>query len=312
MNPKKHKYFFAIFYSIFLITLTNYFLLKTYVIAETYQIIETSEASSMSESSKQDPWTSLSSSENAGEIISNSTEYQDENIKITISTLREYDTDIYIADVYVDDISYLQSAFADNSYGRNVSEDTSQIAAENDAILAINGDYYGFRNNGYVLRNGVLYRDTAQTTATEDLVIYDDGNFDIVGESAGDPTELLQDGALQIYSFGPGLIDDGELMVDSSSEISGKSMNSNPRTAIGMIEPGHYIFIVSDGRTTASAGLSLYELASVMKDYGVTVGYNLDGGGSSTMVFQWEVINNPTSGRGITERAVSDIIYIGY
>ncbi len=45
-----------------------------------------------------------------------------------------------------------------------------------------------------------------------------------------------------------------------------------------MIEPLHYVFVVSDGRTTESAGLSLYELASVMQEYGCTVAYNLDGG----------------------------------
>jgi exopolysaccharide biosynthesis protein len=78
-----------------------------------------------------------------------------------------------------------------------------------------------------------------------------------------------------------------------------------------MIDALHYIFVVSDGRTSQSAGLTLLQLAEVMQEYGCTVAYNLDGGGSSTMVFNGEVINNPTDGRSFGERKVSDIIYIG-
>ena len=90
-------------------------------------------------------------------------------------------------------------------------------------------------------------------------------------------------------------------------------MASNPRTAIGQIDELHYVFVVSDGRTSASDGLSLYELASFMSELGVRTAYNLDGGGSSTMVFNGRVVNNPTTnGRSISERSVSDIVYIGY
>lgn len=87
-------------------------------------------------------------------------------------------------------------------------------------------------------------------------------------------------------------------------------MTSNPRTAIGQISALHYLVIVSDGRTSESAGLTLYQLATLFAQRGCTVAYNLDGGGSSTMVFNGNVVNNPTSGRSITERAVSDIVYI--
>ena len=91
-----------------------------------------------------------------------------------------------------------------------------------------------------------------------------------------------------------------------------RSMTSNPRTAIGQIGSLHYAFVVTDGRTEESAGLSLVQLADLMLDIGCETAYNLDGGGSSTMVFQGEVVNNPTTnGRTITEREVSDIVYIG-
>ena len=90
-------------------------------------------------------------------------------------------------------------------------------------------------------------------------------------------------------------------------------MADNPRTAIGIVDDLHYVLVVSDGRTSESKGLKLYQLAEFMTSLGVKTAYNLDGGGSSTMVFNGRVINNPTTnGKTIKERSVSDIVYIGY
>lgn len=252
----------------------------------------------------------LSSDSNSEEPVITNYAYQDSNIQITIETIREYDTDIYIADVVVSNIAYLKTALAKNTYGKNIKETTSDMADDHNAILAINGDYYGFRNAGFVIRNGVLYRTTARSGTNEALVINADGSFEIIAEGSSDAQTLYDEGALQVFSFGPGLIKEGEVSVTSDSEVS-KAKSSNPRTAIGMIDELHYIFVVADGRTSQSTGLTLLELAEVMQAYGCTEAYNLDGGGSSTMVFNGEVINNPTSGRSDEERKVSDIIYIG-
>ena len=122
---------------------------------------------------------------------------------------------------------------------------------------------------------------------------------------------VVDDGVWQAFSFGPALLIDGEISVTENEE-TGKAMASNPRTAIGVIDDLHYLFVVSDGRTEESEGLSLYELAAFMQQLGAETAYNLDGGGSSTMVFNGEIINNPTSGGNrIKERKVSDIVYIG-
>ena len=204
-----------------------------------------------------------------------------------------------------------KTAFAENSYGKNITEKTSSIAENANAILAINGDFYGAQEDGYVIRNGVLYRDTAADDR-EDLVIYQDGSFAIINENDTTASELLDAGAWQVLSFGPALVTDGTVAVSESEEV-GKAMASNPRTALGITEDGHYLFVVSDGRTSESEGLSLYELAEFMQSLGVTTAYNLDGGGSSTMYLNGEVINQPTtSGKSIKERSVSDIVYIGY
>ena len=171
--------------------------------------------------------------------------------------------------------------------------------------------YYGVQEKGYVLRNGTLYRKTA-VKGNEDLVIYKDGSFSIINENEISAEELLSDNAMHILSFGPALVNNGAVCVSVGEEV-GKAMVSNPRTAIGIIDNLHYIFVVSDGRTSSSEGLTLYQLAEFMQSLGAVTAYNLDGGGSSTMYFNGRVVNNPTTnGKSISERSVSDIVYIGY
>lgn len=243
--------------------------------------------------------------------ISADTEYHDDQIDIVLTTMRVENTTVYVADVQIADISLLKTALAGNTYARNLTETTSVQAANAGAILAINGDYYGAQERGYVLRNGVLYRASAQS-GTDALVIGADGNFRIITEGETSADTLVREGAWQVLTFGPALINDGQVTVSSSDEV-GRAMTSNPRTAIGQISEGHYLLVVSDGRTKESAGLSLRQLAELMQSLGAQIAYNLDGGGSSTMVFQGRVVNNPTTnGRSLRERSVSDIVYIGY
>ena len=246
------------------------------------------------------------SSTSSGTVIGT---YSDSKSKITVTQYRAYDSNIYVADVEVTDGTSILSAFANNTYGRNITDTTSDMAEENNAVLAINGDYYGARQSGYVIRNGVVYRN--QGSNGEDMVIFKDGTLSFISESDTTTDSLIQKQAWQVLSFGPVLVENGEVAVTENDEV-GMAMASNPRTAIGTVAKNHYLFVVSDGRTSESAGLSLYELANFMKSLGATNVYNLDGGGSSTMVFQGEVVNNPTTnGNKISERAVSDILYIG-
>ena len=143
-------------------------------------------------------------------------------------------------------------------------------------------------------------------------MIYRDGSFGIINESEVTAQQLLDSGVVNLFAFGPTLVSDGKVVISQNEEV-GRAMANNPRTAIGMIDDLHYVLVVSDGRTSASQGLSLYELAQVLQQYGCKTAYNLDGGGSSTMYFNGEVVNNPTTnGNRISERSVSDIVYIGY
>lgn len=258
--------------------------------------------------------TNTSSGEKAAETASlpesgSDNYYEDEQIKISLQTYEVSDTVVYVADIRLSSVENLKTAFAYDMYGRNVTAKTSEIASEHNAILAINGDYYGAQERGYVIRNGIVYRDIPGNS--EVLCINTDGSLSIVMPGTVTAGELLEQGVWQAFSFGPALVREGEIAVDENTEV-GRAKASNPRTAIGVIDDLHYIFVVSDGRTTESEGLSLYELADFMRQLGAETAYNLDGGGSSTMVFKGNVINNPTtSGSSIKERSISDIIYIG-
>ena len=253
---------------------------------------------------------SANSSSTSTATVKTATAYEDDTKTISIETYERNSTQIHVATVTIKGDASIKTALADETYGRNVKAKTSTTAQSVNAVLAVNGDYYGARDAGYVIRNGQLLRSDSQDANQEDLVIYQDGSFEIIREGDITAQELLNKGAVQVLSFGPALIENSQVAVDSADEV-GKAMASNPRTAIGIIDDKHYVLVVSDGRTNESKGLSLKELADFMKELKVTTAYNLDGGGSSTMYFNGQIINKPTTnGHNIEEREVSDIVYL--
>ena len=336
MTSKKRffsRHAYAAIFTLVLALLTGFVLLDTFVLPHAVQSVVVVSADSSAETADAQVESGAASSEStaaaastattvstlsaatvteaSSEPVVTSSSYSGNGVSIVISTVRVSDSTVYVADVQLSSASSLETALAQDTFGSNITETTSAMAAENDAILAINGDYYGANKSGYVIKNGVLYRDTIrQGDDTEDLVIYADGSFAIIDETEVSAQELVDSGVVQLFAFGPALIENGEIQVSSSDEVS-RAKSSNPRTAIGILDDLHYIIVVADGRTSESAGLSLLELAQLMDSYGCEIAYNLDGGGSSTMVFNGTVINNPTTnGNKISERAVSDIVYI--
>jgi exopolysaccharide biosynthesis protein len=241
--------------------------------------------------------------------------YSSDSKSITIKKVEAGSTNnpivYYVADVQLKDASSLKSAFTNNQFGNNIVENTSAIASENNAIFAINGDYYGFREDGITIRNGQIFRDNPARTG---LAVYEDGSMKIYEETETTAEELVEQGVTQTLSFGPALVqntkaitDFGNVSIDSN--FGNRSIeDSNPRTGIGIISANHFVFVVVDGRSQESNGMTLSEFAKVFEDLGCTDAYNLDGGGSSTMYFEGRVVNNPL-GKG-QERGVSDILYI--
>ena len=326
----KKPFVYAIIFSILLTSLNVYILLKTFVISDVITVVETNMVDNTKNNilEESDEMVENNILGESNEVVENNndeadekiiestitdTSYTDENINISINTIYRNNTYIYVVDVQISSPEYLKTALAHNSFGTNVTQTTSEMANANNAILAINGDYYGANTRGYVIKQGSLYRSTVKSnTEYEDLVIYEDGSFGIINETEISAEELIEKGVVNTLTFGPTLVLDGGIVVSENDEVA-KSQAENPRTAIGIVDNLHYIFLVSDGRTEEREGLSLYQVAEIMQEYGCKIAYNLDGGGSSTLYFNGKVINNPTtSGRTIKERSVSDIVYIGY
>ncbi|MBM7820211.1 exopolysaccharide biosynthesis protein [Cellulosimicrobium cellulans] len=241
--------------------------------------------------------------------------YRSDGTSITVSRVTTGSGDdtvtYYVADVALSDMTDLRSAFAQDAFGTNITETTSDIAADNDAVLAINGDYYGFRDTGIVIRNGVVYRDEG---AREGLALYRDGHVEVYDESTTDAQSLVDAGVWNTLSFGPALVEDGEVVagiedVEVDTNVGNHSIQGEqPRTAIGVIDENHLVLVVVDGRQEGySRGVTMTGLAEILQGLGATTAYNLDGGGSSTLYFDGEVVNSPSQGR---ERGTSDVLYV--
>ena len=237
------------------------------------------------------------------------------NISVSKVTTGSGDSTVtyYVADVVLSDATTLKSAFANNSFGQNITEDTSDIAADNNAVFAINGDYYGFRDTGIVIRNGVVFRDSG---ARQGLAFYRDGNVKVYDETTTTAAQLVADGVWNTLSFGPSLLDNGQVAagiedVEVDTNFGNHSIQGEqPRTAVGVIDANHLVFVVVDGRSPGySAGVTMTGLAEIMQGLGATTAYNIDGGGSSTMYFNGSLVNNPLGQN--KERGTSDILYIG-
>ncbi|QSF46544.1 phosphodiester glycosidase family protein [Paenibacillus tianjinensis] len=293
-----------------------YKLADRYLIEHVEVVVADEAASSASSSGTSD--TNVTTAKTAAEVHATSDDwsYSSDDIQIKIDEVQtgsgSDQITYFVADVVLKNSSSLRSAFADNSFGTNITEITSEIAASNDALFAINGDYYGFREDGVIIRNGTVYRDDPVRDA---MALFEDGTMQTYNEEEISSSELLAQGATNTLSFGPILIQDSQITSDFSNvkidtNFGNRSIqNANPRTAIGMIAPNHYVFVVVDGRNEGySRGMTLSELADLMQDLGATEAYNLDGGGSSTMYFMGRVVNNP-QGKN-QERGVSDILYI--
>ena len=218
----------------------------------------------------------------------------------------------YVADLKLAAGTALRAALAKDTFGENIIENTSTIATSNNAAWAINGDYYGFRDTGIVIRNGVAFRDSG---ARQGLAVFRDGTLALYDETTTTAAKLIADGAWQTLSFGPGIVNDGKVVsgiesVEVDTNIGNHSIQGEqPRTGLGMIAPNHLVAIVADGRASGySRGVTMTEFAQLFTGLGAQVAYNLDGGGSSVMFYNGALASNPL-GRG-QERGTSDILYV--
>jgi exopolysaccharide biosynthesis protein len=242
-------------------------------------------------------------------------------IKVTTNTIKNSNnvsTKYFIVDISLKRLTDLRTHLeTSNGYpGTNITatptKQISQVKSETGetVLAAINGDMpYFSGKTGYVIRNGTTVRSSYRSgddAANQDYAVYYDGTVDSFMENGISTSDLITDGCYQSWEFGPTLMANGSLTVDENSIISSQSSSSNERTAIGLIAPLHFVFFMSQGRLVNNDGFSLYEEATILKNYGCVSAYNLDGGGSSYVYANSSKLNASSE----NERAVNDILYV--
>ena len=236
-----------------------------------------------------------------GQVIREEGVYRDENISLTVTTHVEDGVTYYVADFYVRYITNLQTAMASEEFSTGVSDSVLNMARENDALVAVSGDYFGIRQRGVVIRNGEIYR---KAKAHQICVLYYDGTMETYSYESFDVEKAIAGGAWQAWDFGPVLLDEsGKAITEFHPGIAG----ANPRVGIGYYEPGHYCLVAIDGRQAHSRGMTLQEMAKLFEKLGCKRAYNLDGGHSAAMVVDGELYSSPSIPGG---RNISDIVFL--
>ena len=211
----------------------------------------------------------------------------------------------YVADIYIGKIENFRSYLAGGQFALYATENMEEMSRSAGAVLAINGDFYGYQPGGVTVRDGVWYRD--DFTGCDLCVLYRDGRLVTYGGNEAAAAALKEEDVWQIWCFGPELLD------EEGRPLSGFNMSTavsyaNPRSALGYYEPGHYCFVVVDGRQEGySYGVTMEELAQIFADLGCRSAYNLDGGGSAAMTFGGSFVSRQSNGG----RELSDILLIG-
>jgi exopolysaccharide biosynthesis protein len=232
-----------------------------------------------------------------GEVVKDATSYKSGNINVTTSKVQKDGVTYFVADIYVADLKYFRTALPQNKWGTR--EATDVVGKENKAVIAINGDHC-VDNPGPVVRNGKLYRAEKYADA---LVLNYDGTMQTFTADQLDIDKIKAGTYPQVWTFGPMLLKDGQPTTQFNSNLG----TANPRTAVGYYEPGHYCFVVVDGRQPGySDGYTFEQLSQLFYSLGCKVAFNLDGGQSSEMAFQGSIINKPYNGG----RSTTDILYI--
>ena len=245
--------------------------------------------------------------------------YEDPTIRVERDKVfsPEWQCTYYPAFITIKDASQLRTLPAGESFQSRTLTPATQMARRVNAVLAINGDYYAANDsrkaNSYILRQGVVYRDTVQTEL-DMLLIDEDGDFHILkaGPALAETDKTVIDGkkVINAFQFGPALVIDGEKVDDeyindpSHSPPFAEPEQRNQRMCIGQIDSLNYICV-----TCAFHGIPLTKLRDLVLSLAPVKNlYVLDGGESSQMVFLGTKINNVKEG-GQNVRNVSDIIY---
>ena len=234
-----------------------------------------------------------------GTIIRTDDTYQSDNVYVKITkTFEEGDSEhkgmtYYVADIYIRDISCFKTEFAKGTYGRNYQEDIVDASLHAQSVVMMSGDFYGIRDGGVCIRNGELYYN--ENVQRDICVLFWDGTVKCYTKEEFNAEEVMAEGAYQCWNFGPALLDGSGEPREYDSFYQDITEN-NPRAAFGYYEPGHYCFIVVEGRTDTSRGMTLGQLTKLAQKLGLKQCYNLDGGQTSSMTYFTDEVSEAAFG----------------
>ena len=241
-------------------------------------------------------------------IVSNEQGYTSPDVAIHISKVqygKAKTAMYYLADIYLTDVFQLETVLAKDTFGRGLRESVKEMGQRSGALLAITGDTYGNQDAGIVIRNGIVHRQ--EKSEFDVCVLYYDGTMRTFSPQDFSLEQAIADGAYQAWTFGPMLLDEqGQPIPDQQLNTSKNIRRANPRAGVGYYEPGHYCFVVVDGRTDDASGLTLEQFSQLFADLGCRAAYNMDGGRSAEMYYAGSILNDPYKGG----RSVSDCLII--
>ena len=244
------------------------------------------------------------------EIISSEDFYSGPNLGVVV-THHEYEGEkgpvaYHVAEVWIGNIDCFRAGLAVTPPRFHMGASLAKMAEEQNAVVAVNGDFCSYSFGGIAVRNGVAW--SILRGDVDICALYRNGVMETMIARDFDLNAAIERDVWQVWTFGPWLLnDDGtprEIPYTSIPEIH--LVGRNPRTAIGYFEPGHYCLLVVDGRQPGySVGVTLDEMAQIFSDLGCRAAFNLDGGGSSMMYFRGELISQVSSG---SPRNLSDCV----
>ena len=187
--------------------------------------------------------------------------------------------------------------FADPAKPKSTHQAVKITARENRVVFATSTDYYTYRihqsyGTGIEVRNGEIFFDDPNKKPpkmpnNETLALYPDGHAESYPGLEKSAQEYINDGAYEVFTFGPCLVRDGQVTeyVNTANEAL------NPRYALGVVEPGHYVAVLCEGRVARSNGAQIATLAEMMQERGCQIAVNLDGGQTAVFAFMGKQIN---------------------
>lgn len=232
--------------------------------------------------------------------------YQDPSIQVTIETGREFNTNYWLARISIKHPSQLRTTSADGFDGTRVVAGKT-LVRRMQAVFAINGDYFSYRNDGYLIRQGVQYRDLARG-ARDVLLIDAMGDFHIVlSATPEDIAPFRELSIINSFNFGPALVVGQEKMT-GFLDNDDAALLGRQRMGLAQVKKGElsYIALACTGPKWGNSGWTLEQFAEMMHRLGVENAYNLDGGNSTMMMFRGDYVNRINEE---TMRQISDIIY---